>query len=406
MATTASRHRRRARLVATHSLNGLLLPALNVLVSLSVIRLASVDLWGSFVQALILVHLAAHVVAWGNKDCLLRAFSLRPTAVRESWQGSLLARSVLLPGFGALALVFGWPPQQVLLVGVWAAGLVVAQSTEVLVVFRRAFGFSILVEAAATTFLLVAVAASGPALTLDRLFLLFATASLFRATAFLLRFRRLVLLGPDGRVRLTGRPDPSHFRLGLPFFLLGLSGMLQSRIDLYSVSFLRPPEDVARYQVFINLIIYVQAVANFIVLPFAKSIYRLSWASTLRISRRLFLAGIPLILLGMAGIHLVVTHLYRFDLGWPFLVLGGLCAWPVFFYVPIIYALYRVQAQSMVVAINVVCLTVNLLLNLYFIPRLGIAGALLSTTAAQWLTLALCSAGARTVRGRYEPAVP
>jgi O-antigen/teichoic acid export membrane protein len=406
MAMTASRHRRRARLVATHSLNGLLLPALNVLVSLSVIRLASVDLWGSFVQVLILVQLAAHVVSWGNKDHLLRAFSLRPTAIRESWQGSLLSRSVLLPAFGAVALAFGWSPSQVLVVGVWAVGLVVAQSADVLVVFKRAFGFSILVEATAATFLLAAVAAMGPALTLDRLFLFFAMASLFRATAFLLRFRRLVLLGPDGRVRMTGRSDTSHFRQGFPFFLLGLSGMLQSRIDLYSVSFLRPPEDVARYQVFINLVIYVQAVANFIVLPFAKSIYRLSWASTSRIAQRLFLAGIPLILLGMVGIHLIVTHLYRFDLGWPFLVLGGLCAWPAFFYVPIIHTLYRVRAQATVVAINLGCLMVNLLLNLYFIPRLGILGALLATTTAQWLTLALCFARAWTVRGRYEPAVP
>lgn len=405
MVMTAPRDRRRARLVATHSLNGLLLPALNVLVSLSVIRLASADLWGSFVQVLIFVQLAVHVVAWGNKDNLLRAFSLRPTAIRESWQGSLLTRSVLLLGFGAVALAFGWSPQRVLLVGVWAAGLVVAQSADVLVVFRRAFGFSILVEAAATTFLLGAVAAMGPSLTLDRLFLLFAAASLFRATAFLLRFRRLVLLGHDGRVRLTGRPDTSHFRLGFPFFLLGLSGLLQSRIDLYSVSVLRPPEDVARYQVFINLVIYVQAVANFIVLPFAKNIYRLSWASTLKMARRLFLAGIPLVLLGMVGIDLIVTHLYRFEFGWPFLVLGGLCAWPAFFYIPIIHTLYRAHAQSTVVAINLGCLMVNLLLNLYFIPRLGIIGALLATTTAQWLTLALCFAGAWTVRGRYEPVV-
>jgi O-antigen/teichoic acid export membrane protein len=405
MPATLSRYRRRALVVATSSVNSMVLPVLGVLISLLVIRLASAELWGSFVQVLVVVQFAVHVVAWGNKDHLLRAFSLNPARIGATWRSSLSTRAVLVLAFSPVPLLLGWPGRLTLLVGVWMLGLVITQATEVVVVYRRAFGFALVVELVASAFLVGGVVALAPALHLEGLVLLFAIASLGRTGAFLLRFRRLILVDADGRGRLRGRPDPDHLRLAFPFFLLGFTGMLQSRIDLYTVSFLLPVGEVARYQVLINLLIYVQATANFLVLPFARNLYRMPHAAILRVSRRLFLAGLPLVLLAVAGIFLVLTYVYRFQVAWPLLLLGALYAWPMYYALPIIYSLYRSNAQAAVLKVNIAGAGLNLILNLYLVPRIGIAGALLATTTVQWLAFAAYVALGRALRDRHALAV-
>ncbi|MBI5566993.1 MAG: hypothetical protein HY870_18995, partial [Chloroflexi bacterium] len=72
------RFRRRLILVSANIANGLLLPLLNPLISIFVVRLASIELWGEYVALLIGLQLAAHIIGWGNKDYLLRQFSFSP----------------------------------------------------------------------------------------------------------------------------------------------------------------------------------------------------------------------------------------------------------------------------------------------------------------------------------------
>ncbi|MEZ4768402.1 MAG: hypothetical protein R2844_08245 [Caldilineales bacterium] len=41
---------------------------------------------------MIYVQLAAHIVGWGNKEYLLRAFSFSPAHISREWQTSLATR--------------------------------------------------------------------------------------------------------------------------------------------------------------------------------------------------------------------------------------------------------------------------------------------------------------------------
>jgi hypothetical protein len=74
-ALTSSRAQRRALAVLLNALNSLAVPLAGPLFSFLVIRLASLDLWGEFVRALIVAQLAAHIAGWGNKDCASSAAS-------------------------------------------------------------------------------------------------------------------------------------------------------------------------------------------------------------------------------------------------------------------------------------------------------------------------------------------
>jgi hypothetical protein len=161
--------------------------------------------------------------------------------------------------------------------------------------------------------------------------------------------------------------------------------MLQSRADLYAVTAYLPKGDVARYQVFVNLLIYLQTVANFVLTPFLKSLFRLNYAAIQRLSLRLLALGALLLIPALPAVYLVLVAWYHFDVSPVLVALGGLVVLPVFFYLPVIYALYKAGQQARVVAVNALGIAASLGLALALLPSLGLAGAVLANAAGQWL---------------------
>ena len=115
--------RQRLVLVIANSANILLVPVVNIAVSLLVIRLASAELWGAFVSILIWINLANHIIHWGSKEYLLREFSRRPGSIGEAWQSNLLSRAGLYALFVLAVLLFPIPPLHKLLVILWGGGV-------------------------------------------------------------------------------------------------------------------------------------------------------------------------------------------------------------------------------------------------------------------------------------------
>jgi O-antigen/teichoic acid export membrane protein len=367
------------------NVDGLLLPILNIAVSLLVVRITSPALWGEFVQVMIVVQLGVHIMAWGNKEYLLRAFSLRPAQVAQQWQASLATRAVLLGAFVLVVMALGWPVQTSLLVIVWAVASLAHQAFDALIAYRRDFVYASLVEASGLLAMVTAIIAIGSGLSLDSLIAIFAVATLCKAVALWPRYERHAY--GDRARGWSGRFDRGYFRAAFPFFLLGFSGMLQSRVDLYCVSLFLPRSEVGQYQVFINLLIYIQSIANFVLAPFIRTLYRLQRDATPRIAIRLFAFGLLLLPVALAAAYFVLTRLYQFEVSPLYMVAGAFFVAPIYLYLPIIYGLYRAEAQASVLQVNLLGIAANLLLNLTLLPRLGMLGTLLAAAAAQWLML-------------------
>jgi O-antigen/teichoic acid export membrane protein len=375
------KHRRRVGTVLIHSFNNLFLPLSNVLVSLLVVRLASAAVWGSFVPTLLVMQLAAHIINWGNKEYLLRAISRQPGKLAELWQGTFFTRWLLCLAFMGVMTLWGWPASWLLLIWLWGVSLMVAQSLEPLVLYRRDFVFSFLVEFGASLVLIAWVTILGVQLTVNELVTLFTFTQLGKAAVLLLRFHAQLFS------RVRARFDPAYFRLAFPFFMLGFTGMVQSRIDLYSVSYFMDQTEVGQYQVLAGFLLYIHAFANFFLLPFVKSIYRLKTAVINKISWRLFGLGLLVVPPSIGLVDWVLRHLYHFDLSPLLLIVGGLRVLPIFFTLPIIYALYKADLQRQVLYVNLVNIALNIGMNILWIPRWGVLGALLSTTLTSWLAL-------------------
>jgi O-antigen/teichoic acid export membrane protein len=378
-------HRRLLR-IATSSLYNILLPFINVIISLLVVRLTSVSLWGHFVAIMLWVQLGAMVVGWGNKEYLLRAFSQRPSALAALWQSSLLTRSVLLPpvALGIVLILLVGERADGLLTGLaclWLAALFLQQSFDVLVVYRRAFGWATAVEATVTAGMVAFLFGRGNRLTVHELAGLFTAAVLCKGLAMGLRFRRDI----TGNEASASRFQSSFWREAFIFFLLGFSGMLNSRIDLYSVNALLTSHDVGIYQVYSNLLLYLQSIVLFILTPFLSILFRLNSVIIRKISRQLFIVAIIGITPMMIIIDIFLNFLYHIALEPIFFVLGGLYVLPIYYYLPVIYTLYKNNRQIVVLYVNIAGTLINLLLNIVLLPKIGLIGAIMNKALIGWI---------------------
>jgi len=386
------------------NVDGLLLPVLNIAVSLLVVRITSPALWGEFVQVMIVVQLGVHILAWGNKEYLLRAFSLRPDQVAQQWQASLATRAVLLGAFVLVVIALGWPVHRSLLVIVWAVASLAHQAYDALIAYRRDFVYASLVESGGLIATVAAIITIGSGLSLDLLIAIFAAATLCKAVALWPRYERHAF--GDRAKGWSGRFDRGYFRAAFPFFLLGFSGMLQSRVDLYCVSLFLPRSEVGQYQVFINLLIYIQSVANFVLAPFIRTLYRLQRDAIPTIAIRLFAFGLLLLPVALAAAYFVLTRLYHFEVPPFYMAAGAFFVAPIYLYLPIIYGLYRGGEQTNVLRVNLLGIVANLLLNLTLLPQLAMLGALIAAAAAQWLMLLSYLWLWRRLKGNPARALP
>ena len=387
-AMAGSKYRRRAQLILTHSINQIALILFSPLLSFLVIRLTSLELWGAFVQILIVVQLGAHIAGWGNKEYLLRSFSRSPATVSQEWRSSMLTRlPLLIPLWIVLALLYpanDWP-----FLAAWSLALFFYQSYDVLIVFRKRFPAAAILEFSSLLLVIGAVLLDRHSLTVSALIVIFAAINILKALAYSVLFRRDIFSGRRwGLTRLQQfreRFNPHYFSLALPFFLLTFSGMLRSRIDLYAVNIFLTPTDVAQYQVFINFMLYLQAAAGFMVQPFVKSVYRLDYASIRKISWRLALAGVLIIPPGLVTVRILLTQLYEIFLPPTMYLWGGLYVLPIFFYLPTIYALFKADQQTMVIKVNFAGVALGFSLNLLLLPRFGLLGAIVSAAVWSWI---------------------
>jgi hypothetical protein len=356
-------------------IGGLLVPWL-------VINRGGMTIWGDAVGIVIVVQLYLHVGGWGSKEFLLRQFA---TAGREPWswsvQSTLTRGVVFVPILVLLGLLGGghW-----MMASLWAFVAFGSAAHEPLFVWRKRFGMLLFIDAAGLI-AQCAVLLSATAPDVDDVLLSY----LMNGTV------RLAIIGIVVQ-GWSGVRDPmdgfrfsfhDHFMAAFPFFLIGFSGLLASRIDLYTANALLDRTEVARYQIVSSLFIQFQALAALVVVPLTRDLFKLSVASVSRYARRIrtwaLMGLVPMCALAWA----VFTLLFRFDLEWPVYVAACALVWPVFGYVPFLNQLYKHGRERRVMWANFAAAALSCGLTVVLLPLLGLTGGLLAAAAGQWLML-------------------
>ncbi|MEY3011618.1 MAG: hypothetical protein RIT45_353 [Pseudomonadota bacterium] len=367
--------------VARHAVQSLLPTVLGVLVSMTVVRRHGEAAWGAWVQVTLALQLGAHVVNWGQREQVMRTLArddapLGPTfrahlGARARWLLPLVA--VVVGGFGAAT---GWPLWLVGGGAVWLALRAVSLAFEPVVLHEQRFLRAAAVDALATLAMLGGVVGLGDA-SRATLIALACIGEAIRAAGLLGLFPevRAGTSAPSGR-----NDDALLLRAGLPFFLLGATGMLGSRADLYCVSAMLDGAAVARYAVLINMLLWLQSIAGLLLLPFVRRIYRMEQDALLRLTMRFGALGLGVGLVGSLGVGALLRYGYAMPFDARTFAVAVVFVAQMFVQTPAIYALYKAGREGRVLRAATAGVVANVLGNLTLLPLLGVLGALLSST--------------------------
>jgi len=364
--------------VITHSAKQLTAQVLGLLLSVFVIHYYSQELWGGFVSKLLYVSVTLLVLRWGSKDYLLREFAKTPARIPQLFYIAFSTRLVLL--LLSLCLTFLlFPSSQRGYLAVWIVAGYLAQSLEVFWMYHRDYLLAIGLEILAFLWLLMVLDYAGQ-LTPQILLEWYTWYQAFRAMLYVGLYRSILK-----QVHFT--IDWHFFAVTSSFFLLSLSGFLQSRADFVVIALYEKPEQIGIYQVLNTYFILIHAMGHFILLPFLKNIYRLQLAAVDKIQRQLVWVAPFVVTASLTGLYLLLRLAYHITLDWWFYVIGFFITFPPYLYAVKILRLYRDNRQHLVFWVGLRAIAISsglafVLLRMGF----GLKGALLASAVSQIYT--------------------
>lgn len=364
--------------VITHSAKQLTAQVLGLLLSVFVIHYYSKELWGGFVANLLYVSVTLLVLRWGSKDYLLREFAKTPARISQLFYTAFNTRLVLL--LLSLSVTFLlFESSQSRYLAIWIVAGYIAQSLEVFWMYHRDFLLAIGLEILAFLWLLMVLDYAGQ-LTTQILLEWYTWYQAFRAALYVGLYRT-ALKRPHFVI------DWRFFAATSSFFLLSLSGFLQSRADFVVIALYEKPEQIGIYQVLNTYFILIHAMGHFILLPFLKNIYRLQLAAVDKIQRQFVWTAPFMVTASLAGLYLLLRLAYHITLDSWFYVIGFFITFPPYLYAVKILLLYRDNRQHLVFWVGLRAIAISsglafVLLRLGF----GLKGALLACAVSQIYT--------------------
>ncbi len=369
----------RLKLIALGGMSKVIVSLSSVVTSFIIIRWHSATLWGEAVAYILFLDFSFSIIAWGATPFLIREFSFHPKNIKTSWVKAFWSRSPLLILFVMVLLFLPLSLESKVVLVIWAIARYVYHSFESLIQFERNFIFSFAIESLGLAIILIPIFLLPTPIEVHSVIVLFAISMLFKAMISSVFFRSFLAFQ---------WPQKEYYTVAFPFLLLTFSSMLQQRADLYWVTYYLPEDETAKYQVFINLLIFAQFLASLLLSPFAKNIFRLSQNSIAKLERRFILLGVPLSGICILGIFTVVKFFYHLELSLLLHALGFFYILAFYFYLLKNYELGKLFQLTKVSIFSLVASTITILLSILLTPLFHLEGALLAGLAGQ-LTLIL-----------------
>ncbi|MGB0403675.1 MAG: hypothetical protein ACPGEG_06210 [Salibacteraceae bacterium] len=392
------KNKKRLGFITLETINHFSKAAFTSLISLVVIRNTGEEVWGSFVPFLIGVELALTLLNWGQKPYLLRSFSLESFSISKSWSISFWSRLIL---FLPILVLLGFMPYSAEIIGyclAWTGMRFFTHSLEPVVQYSRTYLTSIVSEVLALI-VAVGILLLSEEITLTVLFNAMVFSSLSKAVV-------LFIILPRGQLNMPKWFEIKSFLFSaFPFFLLGFVGLLQSKVDLYLVSWLMPKVQIAFYQVLIGFLIILQTSAFVIIGPFQKNIYRMSSESLRQVKQQFLWLGIIIVTFGSVISVILLKWLYLFDVDFFIAPLIVFYVLPSFWYMLESQVLIK-HKELYYLSFSAVLSTLLGAIIIYFtIQSYGVMGALIGGITSRLIFTVLISYKYERVISRPQSTV-
>lgn len=363
--------------IGINTIQGFANPAFNFLIVVFGVKIFGKADWASLINVMLWVLFTTFMFGWGNRDHLLREYSKAPSKMYHTFFSNFLSRCLLLP-FALLLFLF-FPTA----IAIWAIILVLLtfaySSLSTLVVYHQKFGAQLLAETIAFSIIF-------GSLFYFKNFDLESFLKVYTIAIFI----KLIVLSVQlkfWKERFSAKISLQEFKSGLPFFILGLSGWLISKIDIYVVDLYLEKSQLAEYQLLITAFLMLQALAAYITIPFTKHVYRVSDEVMQKIKYKLYMVSLPLTVLGGFAIWFVMEYFVELGFSYEYYIVGGLIALPCYFYTLNVMELMKNHRERTIIYISLFSFFATISLIILLIKPYEIFGVLVSAAIAQWIAL-------------------
>ena len=347
-----------------------------------VIGCCSKEIWGEFVSVLLFTLLALQIINWGNKEYLLRQFSLNPGKITRLYSQILWTRFPLVLAFTVFGFVL-YPPEFGIWIFCWLAGRYFNHSVEVLLVYEKKFGAAIGIELLSFVGFCCSLYFLSAVFNFYLLLIVYSLYQLLKGLCYFLLFQDYVSFREL-------KMDFSYFERSFPFFMLSVLGFLASKADVYIIEQLGNKTVTADYQIINSLLVFTMSLSAFIYAPFTKNIYRNTKEVIEKIQKRVAMAGLFLVPVALGIIHFILLLFIDLKLSIFFYCVAFLYVYPCFIYGMDIIDLFRRHQEKKVVWYLLVGTLSNVVLSaLGLYLNYGILGVLTGSAMAQLLVLLL-----------------
>lgn len=321
-------------------------PILSALIPILIIKYHTVSWWGHIVELNLIATIVNVILAWGNKDYLVKEFSAAPAKIIDNWAQltTIRATFLLLPTVALLSFLFA--PFTALNVTIWIICRFITQAFEPVIIYERKYWVALISEASNFLITIGGIILLRQSLSLELILLVLSSAAITKSLVLTTLFRKF-----------TTALNKLNFnwRALLPLsnmMLITLTGLFVSKIDLFVVSLTMTKDDLAVYQIIISFAALIQSGATFIFLPYLKSFYRLNDFSQNKLRLSLLQIGIVFCAFSVVILYPALNYFYHLTLT-PLMMLGcflyGLCG---FITTPLGFKLYELNRSNLVLNIS------------------------------------------------------
>lgn len=362
--------------ILTNGTRSIISPLISIAFSFIVVRFFSKQLWGEFVEYVLFFLIANLICEWGNKGYLLRIFSKSPKDIVYNWQNFFLARIpiCLLVGM-SLFFFFPWTLAPYLVL--WLIGSFVYNSIVTVIFYNRDYLTSIGIETIAflaviiqlyiykdSSSLILLIRSYSIGILIKTLLSIIYSPALFQFKSF--KFRFLIL------------------KTGLPFFILGITGFLHSKVDVYVYSFFYSGEPLGEYQIISGFFFFATSLITLLLYPYIRNFYRLKSTSILKVKKLMIRYGIFINLIVVSFIYIALNYGFQITLSPIQIIIGYFISFPPYVYVAHIYYLFKEKKENTVVKISLYSFLLNFIVSLLMLYLdYNITGVLLANALAQ-----------------------
>jgi len=362
----------RSKLISLEAVNFVLKPLHISIVSIIIIRQYNSELWGEFILFLLGIEMLLTFVNWGQKPFLIREFSRVPSLIGISWSKAFFSRIILLMFSLVLISISPFISGYKIIFSVWFISRCLTSFIEPIIQFNRKYKWSILTEVFSLGVSLGLLYLFSNDLDLGGLLLVFALSSLVKMLL-------IVPLVPSWKLpAMSLQKAMLALSISFPFFALSVSGLIQTKGDLYMVTALLDKVDIAKYQIIIGFLVLGQTISSIVLGPFQKNIYRFKENEIKGLKTSYLKIGWISTSILSLGLFLVLKLIYQFEFPILYLLLFVAYLMPMYFYLIESQFLIKNGFERKVLYYTIMAAIIDVVLCIALIPLFELTGALYS----------------------------